>query len=140
MGRSILAAILGVVVGGIVVGIVESIGHLVYPPPPGLDPMNVEAVKAAMANAPTGALLFVILAWAAGALAGGCLAAWMARRANTIHAMIVGALLMAAGIWTMLTIPHPLWFWILGLAVFLPSAFAGARLAPRRQIDKDTVA
>jgi hypothetical protein len=30
-----------------------------------------------------------------------------------------------------LMLPPPLWFWIAGLAVFMPATIAGARLAPR---------
>jgi hypothetical protein len=35
--RDALAVLAGVIVGGVVVGAVESVGHLIWPPPPGLD-------------------------------------------------------------------------------------------------------
>lgn len=127
--RSIVAILLGSVLAGVLIAVLESAGHLVYPPPPGLDPGDIEALKAAMADIPTGALLLVLLAWGVGTFAGGWLAAGIARRAPTVHAMIVGALFLAAGVMNMLMIPHPRWFWFPGVAVFLPAAFAGARLA-----------
>jgi hypothetical protein len=129
MGRSILAVLLGVVVGGLMVAAVEFVSHLIYPPPPGLDPANIEALKTAMANAPAGALLFVLLAWALGSLGGGWLAASIARRSPTRHALIVGAVLMAMGILNMVMIPHPPSFWLAALVLFLPAAYLGARLA-----------
>jgi len=35
--RDALAVLAGVIAGGVVVGAVESVGHLIWPPPPGLD-------------------------------------------------------------------------------------------------------
>jgi hypothetical protein len=129
MGRSILAVLMGVVVGGLLVAAVEFVSHLIYPPPPGLNHSDVDALKGAMATAPAGALLLVLLAWALSSLGGGWLAASVARRSHTLHALIVGAILMAMGILNMLVIPHPPWFWLAALVLFLPAAYLGARLA-----------
>jgi hypothetical protein len=129
MGRSILAVLLGVVVGGLLVAAVEFVSHLIYPPPQGLDPANVEAFKRVMASAPAGAFLFILLAWAVGSLGGGWLAATIARRSHTQHALVVGAILMTMGMLNLLMIPHPVWFWLAALALFLPAAYLGAKLA-----------
>lgn len=134
MGRSIIAVVLGIILGGIVVGLVEHVGHLVYPAPAGIDMRNPEALKTYAANAPVGALLFVILAWALGSLTGGWLAAFIARQSRSQHALIVGGVLMIFGIINMLMIPHPVWFWIVGILVFLPAAYIGARLVQPPQI------
>jgi hypothetical protein len=130
--RSILAVVLGVILAAIVVGLVEFIGQRFYPLPEGVDPADPEALKAVMAKAPFGMFLFVLVAWFIGTFAGGWFAAWFSGRSRTLHALVVGALLMAAGIWNMLMITSPLWFWIVGVALFLPAAYMGARLAPRR--------
>lgn len=134
MGRSIVAVVLGIILGGIVVGLVEYVGHMIYPMPAGIDTSNPESLKTYAANAPTGAKLFVILAWALGSLTGGWLAAFVARQSHTQLALIVGGVLMIFGIMNMLTIPSPLWFWIAGILVFLPAAYAGARLVRLPQV------
>ena len=131
IGRSSLAVIAGGVVGVVVVFVVESIGPVVYPPPPGMDFKNPEAVKAMMKNLPAGALLIVLLAWALGALAGGWVAARIAKRSHVVHALVVGALLLAGGVVNLVAIPHPLWFTVVSVLLFLPAAWAGARLAHR---------
>ena len=128
--RSVLAVILGIVLAGFLIWAVEGIGHRVYPVPEGVDLTNPQAVAAFIDEAPLGALLFVILAWGVGTLAGGWLAAMVAGRSATLHALIVGAVMLAGGIMNMVMIPHPPWFWILGVLVFLPAAWLGARLAP----------
>lgn len=133
MGRSILAVVLGIVLGGVVVGGVEYVGRLAYPPPAGMDMNNPEVVKEYVAQAPVGALLFVPLAWALGSLAGGTLAAKLSRQSHTRNALIVGGVLMVFGIANLVMIPSPLWMWVVGIAVFLPAAYLGAKLATSRQ-------
>src|SRR5262249_50746482 len=78
MGRNILAVVLGVALAGSLVFAVEALGHRIYPPPEGLKADDYEAIKAYVAQAPVGALLFVPLSWFVGTLAGcwltGCVA------------------------------------------------------------------
>jgi hypothetical protein len=133
--RSVLAVIAGFVAASAVMMLVESInGHVFYPElgkaAQGLT--DREAVRALMASAPTGALLVVLSGWALGSLVGGFLAAWIASGASLRPALIVGGLLTLAGIANNLMIPPPAWFWIPTLLVFLPAAYAGARMAPGR--------
>lgn len=128
MVRSIIAVVLGALLAGVTVAAVEFLGQRLFPPPPGLDFNNREA----MMSLPTGTFVFLLLAWALGALAGGWLAARLAPRKPLLHGMIVGALLMAGGVMNLVTIPHPVWVTILGLLVFLPAAYMGASLARPR--------
>jgi hypothetical protein len=67
-----------------------------------------------------------------GSLLGGFLAAWIGWNAPVAHALVLGGLLTLAGIANNLMLPPPAWFWIPTLVVLLPAAYAGARLAPRR--------
>lgn len=132
MLRSILGVVLGVIAAGIVVGVVESIGHMVYPPPAGLDASDPEALSAYIAAAPAQVLLFVMLAWMAGAFVGGLVAAWLGRGSPAVHALIVGGLMLAMGVLTMVKIPHPLWFWITGIVAVPASAYLASMLVSRR--------
>ncbi|MCK6623004.1 MAG: hypothetical protein HUU32_18855 [Calditrichaceae bacterium] len=199
MMRSVLAVIAGVVAAGIIIALVEMAGQQIYPLPEGVNPADPESVKAAMANIPTGGLLFVLLAWALGSFGGGWLAARIAgsfkliklteqslvnlkseglpidiisklkiikdigsakeeeefwgilkatigdeqsvkykllilkhalvtNQHRVLHGMIVGGIMLLAGIVNMAMIPHPLWFWVVGVLIFLPAAYLGARL------------
>jgi hypothetical protein len=132
MLRSVGAVVAGVILGGGVVFAVELLGGMLFPMPPGLDLNDPQALAVAMANAPLGALLFVLLAWAAGSLAGGWLAARLAGRAPHWHALIVGVLLLIAGIINLATLPHPLWFQVVSVLVFLPAAWLGGALGARQ--------
>jgi len=128
MWKNILAVVAGVLTGMIVIGIVEAIGHMVYPLPEGLDPYNTDALKAYMADMPVGALLLVLLAWGSGSFIGGWATAMLASRSIRLFSIIVGVVLLAAGIYNMIMIPHPVWFMILGILIFIPAAYIGSLL------------
>jgi len=132
--RSIIAVVAGFVAASAVMTAVETVnGRFLHPELAKLAQgmTDREAIKSLLAGAPTSALLVVIFGWALGSLCGGLVAAWIARRGYTGHALIMGALLTIAGIANNLMVPPPLWFWIAGLVVLIPAAYVGGRLAPR---------
>jgi hypothetical protein len=127
--RSILAVILGLLSAFVLIALVQMIGVRVYPPPPGMDPTNLESMKAAMAQIPLGALLFVLLSYTVGSVAGGWVAARFAPKGGMMHAMTVAALLFGAGLMNLMTIPHPAWFWVASSLLYWLGAWSGARAA-----------
>jgi len=132
--RSILAVGVGLVLASVVILFVQMLIVVMNPYPEGVDRWNADAVMAHIEQHgfPTDVLLFVLVGYAVGAFLGGFGAAWTAGRAPAIHAGALAALLMAASVKNMLSIPHPVWFWIVCLAVFFPLALVGALLAPAR--------
>jgi hypothetical protein len=82
-----------------------------------------------MPNLPVGALLMVLAGWASGTVAGAWVTSRVAQRSKLLHGMITGVAFLAAGILNLREFPHPTWFWICGLVIFLPAAYVGARLA-----------
>ena len=126
--RRALAVLAGV---GVAIGIVfavESISSRFYPLPPVTSYSDPEAMTAMMSRLPRAALLIVLLGWGLATMAGAWIAARVAGRRQG-PAWTVGVVLLAAAVFNMLELPHPLWFWIAGVAVFLPAAWLGGRLA-----------
>lgn len=128
MGRKILAMIGGVIFAGLVVFAVQKLGHQVYPPPENLDTKNLEAMKAYVASLPMGAMLFVLLSYVVGTFAGGWLATKIARVPQMHVPLTVGGIQLFFGIINLVMIPHPLWFAIASVLVFLPAAYLGGKL------------
>ena len=128
MGRNILAVVLGLVLGMVLIFAIELLGFLVYPPPPGLNFNDPQAVAEFVAGAPVMAFLLVLLAYLVGTLAGSWLAAWLSSRAKLVCGLIVGAVLLGLTIQNMRTLPHPLWFWALAITLLPLTALAGAAL------------
>ena len=134
--RSIAAVVVGFIAASIVMMIVEAInGHVLYPElgKAAQGMTDREAIRTLMAKAPVGAFVVVMVGWILGALVGGWTAARLAGRAKIGHGLVLGALLTLAGVANNLMLPPPLWFWIASLAVLLPAAYLGARLAPVRK-------
>ena len=131
MARTVLAAVLGLVTAFVTIMLVEFIGHQVYPPPAGLDPMDPNDMAVIMQSLPLGAMLFVVAAWVIGAFEGGFVAALIARDQRPKIAAIIPALLVVAGVIAMIVqVPqHPMWMAIAGLLLPVPAALAGAALA-----------
>lgn len=114
--RLILGLVAGVIVAGIVVALVEGAGHMIWPPPEGLDPTNPEDAAQIMLVIPTAAKVAVVIAWFLGALAGAWVAIAISK--NVLTGWMVGLLMIVGGIVTTQMFPHPLWMVI--SAVVLP--------------------
>ncbi|MGV3538976.1 MAG: hypothetical protein ACO1OQ_04150 [Rufibacter sp.] len=132
MFKSILAVLGGTAVGVFTIGLVQYLGHQLYTTPTNTNLEATEAAGAYLASAPIGALLMVLFAYALGSLFGGMVAARYSPAKPIFHALVVGAVLMLSGIANFMSIPHPLWFIIVSLLLFLPMAFFGGMMSSRR--------
>jgi len=122
--RRILGVVGGIVAGSLIVFCVEWLGHTLFPPPPGFE-ATIHGGHSSIGDLPLGALAFVILGWSLGALGAGWAAAKISGDIRT--AITVGFFMTLAGVMTMLHIPHPIWMWVLGIALPLPLAWLGAK-------------
>lgn len=125
--RILLGVLAGVVLAGLCVFAVEAIGHTLYPLPAGLDPRDPADQPAMMAAMPAAAKAIVLLGWFVGAWLG----AWAANRiaGRALAGWIVALLVIAAGVATMLMIPHPAWMWAGGILLPLAAGWLAQRLA-----------
>lgn len=128
--RFLLAVVAGLVVAMLVIAGVEALGHVVFPPPPGLDLARAADQERLVAVLPVEAKIAVIVAWFLGALAGAATAIALARR--VLPAWIVAVAIAGLGLWTTQMFPHP--DWMLASAVVLPlvAVLVAKRLMIRR--------
>ena len=125
--RRFLSVIAGVLLALAITYVIETVNSRIYPPPPGTVFSDPESVKAMMAVMPKTALGVVLFGWALAALAGTWLAARLARPSGW-PPLTVGIVLLAAAVMNMYMIPHPLWFWLIGVAIYPVATWIGARL------------
>lgn len=96
--------------------IFEFAAHRLYPLPKGINPQDKEALAAAVSKLPLAAFLSVGFAWLVGSLAGGWVVATQIPFPHTILFLgILSGLRIASGVANMLMIPHPTWFWAVGI-------------------------
>ena len=127
MLRVVLGIIAGIFTGAIVIFLTESAGHLIFPPPSGVDFTDHEQARAAISRLHPGALVAVLVGWALGVFAGGWTAAFIARR-GAWPAWAVAAVLLALAIWTMLMIPHPWWMWAGAILLTVSAGWLAGKL------------
>jgi len=128
--RMAMGIIAGIVVAFLCVFVVEMIGHSLYPPPAGLDMTNPADQARVMEAMPVAAKAMVLAAWFLGALAG----AWTANRiaGRSLAGWVVALLVIAAGVVTMVMIPHPIGMWAGGILLPLIAAWIAQRLSGSR--------
>ena len=124
--RSAIAIGVGLLVGMLTITVIDAIGMALYPLPAGVDPDNPESIRAAIPTLPLGSFVFLLAAWALGAMHGGGFAAYLSRGPRVLHGLIVGAILMAYAIYQLYVFGGPTWFTVTGVLLFLPCAYIGA--------------
>ncbi len=135
---SVLAVLAGAVLAVVLVGIGEMVGHVVYPPPPGLviDIHDPASMKEVMEKIPMGAKAAVVVAWGFATFAGSWFATWLAAKLSRVsigHGIAVGIIIMPATLTTLTMIPHPLWMWLSGPLVVLAGTYLGGVLLGGRK-------
>lgn len=128
IGRSILAVLGGGLVCGLIVFAVEAVSSRIFPLPPGIDLTDPDAIRAAVAQLPIGAYLFVLFAWFLGVFAGAWVAARLAPGSPLVHGLIVAGLVLVAAVVNMVALPHPAWMWVGAPVVILVAGWLGARI------------
>lgn len=129
--RTVLAAVVGAIVAFAVTFGVEAVGRVLYPPPPGIDFTNAEALRAYIHDLPVGAFLIVLAAWALATFAGAFVATKIGGEGGLRLAAVVGTIVMIASIANFVSIPHPLWFMVIAIFEIPICAYLAGRAAVR---------
>jgi hypothetical protein len=131
--RSISAILMGFITGFVVIVGCEFANLRLFPLPAGIDPEDSAAMNAALAAMPAKAMILVLVGWAIGTIGASFMAARFAGQFKSLHGLLMGLIFLGGAIMTMRQTHHPLWFWILGIAIFFPAAIIGTSLATPRQ-------
>jgi hypothetical protein len=125
--RGIVAVLLGLGFALAITYLVDWVNLRMYPLPTGADLADPASMKAAMATLPRAALAIALGGWFVSALAGACAAAGVARPAGW-PPLAVGVTLFAIAVANMQMLRRPVWFWIIGVAIYPVATWLGARL------------
>jgi uncharacterized membrane protein len=127
--RSILAVVAGIIVGSIVNMGIIMLSNSIIMPPEGVNPSDMESLKASMHLFEPKHFLMPFLAHAIGTLVGAFVAGLIALNHKLIISLVIGFFFLLGGITSIFMLPSPLWFTItdLGLA-YLPMAWFGFKL------------
>lgn len=137
--KNILAVVVGIALGGGINMLIVTYGGAIIPPPEGVDPSDVESIKANMHLYEDKHFVVPFLAHAIGTLVGAVAAFLLAATRKTLCAYIIGVVFLIGGIAVNMMIPGPVWFIALDLLVaYIPMAWLGAKIGRGLQGDATT--
>lgn len=128
MKRNILSVVVGLATAIITFLIAETINGNLHPAPTTLDYKNTIAVKAFYENQPLSLWLLVLAGWIIGSLLCGFLIKLISKSENKKLPIIAGCILTLSAVANFFSLPHPTWFIVVGLLVFIPSTLLGHKL------------
>ena len=134
MGRKILAVVVALIAATAVMMIVEMLNSFVLPPPSADVLADPAKLREYMANGPTMAYVVVLIGYFLGSFIGGFIVKNMSRRESPGIALpvLIGVILTLLGIMNFVMLPgQPIWFVIVAVLIFIPSALLGNKFAGR---------
>jgi len=116
---------------GVLVGFsIERHGHeifSVYQDVPNIT--EPEAFAAFIETLPIGAFLYLLFAHSLGTLISAFLATLFSGHTRPIPAIVIGVLMIAGAVRGSISIPHPVWYQICEIIIYLPAALLGYKLS-----------
>lgn len=110
-------------------GIIMLSGSII-PPPEGVDPTNMESLKANMHLFQPKHFIMPFLAHALGVLVGAFIAAKIGASHQMKLALGIGAFFLIGGVTNVMMLPAPTWFAVLDVVgAYIPMGWLGGRLA-----------
>ncbi|WP_136666489.1 hypothetical protein [Flavobacterium sp. H122] len=134
--KNILAVIAGLFIGSIVNMGIILMGGFVISLPEGIDPSNMESLKAGMHLFEPKHFVFPFLAHAFGTLTGSFTASRFGASYKFGLAMFVGCFFLLGGISNVFALPAPMWFSALDLSLgYIPMAYLGWKLGVKKKLE-----
>ena len=125
MIRKILSVIAGLAVAILIFLVAETINSSLHPIPSTLDVKDEVAVKAFYENQPLSLWILVLTGWFTGSFLCGLIIQLISRDPRKILPVIAGSILTVSAIINFFSIPHPVWFIVVGLLLFIPAVLLG---------------
>lgn len=125
MKRNILSVVVGLITAIITFLVAENINAALHPVPTNLDFKNISAVKIFYENQPLSLWLLVLAGWTIGSFLCGFLIKWISKNEKKSLPLLAGGILTLSAIVNFFSLPHPTWFIVVSLFVFIPATLFG---------------
>jgi hypothetical protein len=128
MVRRIVGAVVGIAIAIATVMLMEWLSHSIHPLPPGLDVNDSAAMNNYLDSVPPTAMLLVLIGYLVGTFDGTLVACLIGRVQPMFYALLIGVLMLAGTISTLIMFRHPTWFSIASIVGIAFFAWFGAKL------------
>ncbi|MFI5196533.1 MAG: hypothetical protein ACHQD8_05540 [Chitinophagales bacterium] len=123
--KYVLPVVVGAMSGMILIILGENWIETLYPLLPGTDKYDVESLAKAIKLMPDNAFRLLLVNYMVCSFCAGLIATLISKRTTMRPPLIVGFVLTLAGLYNVISLPHPLWFTILNLVVYMPFTWLG---------------
>ena len=128
MKRNIISVILGILLAGLIFTIIETINIKLHPFPFGLNHNDKAELMNYFNTLPMLFWSLILSGWAIGSFAAGFLIRFISKSDSIKLPFVAGAILTLTAVINFLSLPHPTWFVIVGLVVFIPMTLLGFKM------------
>ena len=133
MARRVLGVFAGLLAGFLVIALAEAGSTQIYPLPPDLDPSNLDDLGIHVKSLPVVAHFLLWMGHLAGSYVAGLVCVAVSPTTWKSGPVVLGVLLMSAGVTNVVMIPHPAAFVLADVLVYIPASLAGGLTATRFQ-------
>ncbi len=132
MIKKIMAILGGIVAAMITVSLCEYVNHIFYPPPAGIDGVDMETLSKIytehVKTMPIGAFIALWAGWMIGAFVGGFVS-WKIDSVNwKFNSYVIAGVLLLFASMNMFMIPHPIWLIAITVIGYYPAVYFGSVL------------
>jgi hypothetical protein len=128
MKRNIISVVVGIITAGLIFTIVETINMKLHAFPSEFNHNDKVGLKNHLSNLPLLFWALVLFGWAIGSFTCGLLARAISKSDSIKLPLIAGAILTLTAVINFLSFPHPTWFVIVGLVIFIPMTLFGFKV------------
>ena len=132
--RYILPVVTGAIMAMIFLLTGQHIIHNMYPALPVTEMQDVDILSAALRMIPARYYQLLLGNNIIAAYCGGLIATLIAKRESKLPAIVVGIVLTLSDLYNAINLPHPPWFAVLSLVVYLPFSYLGCLLVKKKSV------
>ena len=132
--KNVLAVVVGALAGMVLIVLMQNIINMIYPLPAGTDMYDTESARKAISMLPTNALVLALVNYTIASFIAGMLATLLSKRETKNPPLVVGAILMVAGLWNIFLLHEPVWFSIISLFTYMPFTYLGYLMMRKKTI------
>jgi hypothetical protein len=130
--KNILAVLIGLTIGAQLNGLIINQGSSFFPSPEGVNPSDIESIKAHIHLYDSSHFLAPFIAHAAGTLSAALICALLAANSQKRLSWAIGGVFFLGGISAIYMIGGPIWFMVVDLVfAYFPMALIGFLIAKK---------
>lgn len=133
--KYVLPVVVGAMIGMILIILGEMWIHHMYPLPPGTDMYDAASLAKGMKDLPEKAFGFMMINYVVCSFLAGVISTLIAGRTTMRPALVIGIVLTLAGVYNVINLPHPGWFTISNLLVYIPFSCLGYLVVRKKVVN-----